>query len=576
MQVVPNTRLEGGIYNEHERHEQHTGDEGGEEYIPGDSALNTRVAVLHEIARRGHIPAGDAERQINSYLLAAAMAVSRKENDDDHIRDRNNNIPLSWFIMPVTDAPHHSLMPDIGDVIHRVLVRDPFPCALSYVVEQSIPRFRHATRHIRYDDSQTVLLTLAMGLLLGLYQGNVKKQRFSRRASLFARIHTLLTSDTPTQTLFCKEHEEIVHLGCMEYMARIPSLYMPVQNALLTEEDATTLGFYKRIPALGDELRQWIDDAEDLPSWEDIQTECAAKVERVSRMKRWVIHTQGKTVTGGAVDGGEGGGGTGQTVRETHAEMSLERITACWDTPMLRNGTDDEYRLLGLSLGLPGTAIQCIQQEVKIHRLPRNLHQIQLESLWRAGKKNERASYLQTRWHVCVRCMITQKASPHKTRLRLDTLTHRLVCSTCLTPDPVSISLVGRVMQYKATHYYLCPQCLTVQPYHGKGEQPWAASHSADQTGLGCALIHGHGAGGARSSTPAQCGWKGGKRKEKCCVCGEIALIQTATRVDHLTGEMLEFHYCQRHAPRTETARQCVNARQMDGVPCKSKKREHY
>jgi hypothetical protein len=519
------------------------------------------VRALHEMARGGHIAAGDAERQINTYLLVAAEAACRRETE---VETLSSALPLSWFVMPVTDAPHYSLMPDIGDVIHRVLVRDPFPCALSYVVEQSIPRFRHATRHIRYDDSQTVLLTLVMGLLLGLYQGSVKKQRFSRRAAVFARIHSLLTADHEAQSLFCAEHEEMVHLACMEYMARVPPVHMPVQNALLTEGDATTLGFYRRIPALADELRQWIDDEESLPTWERIQKECASKVERVSRMKRWVMHPTDKNAGGG-------GGGSTQSTRESHWD---ENMLACWEAPALHSGTDDEYRLLGLSLDLPGTIIQCIQQEVRMHRLPRNLHRIQLESLQRAGRKNVRTSFLQTRWYICMRCMITQKASPHKARLRLDTLTHRLVCTTCLTPDPVSVNLIGRVMQYRNTQFYLCPQCLTVQPYLGAGEQPWAAP--ADE-GVWGACLHVHTGGGARPPPTAVSGaWKTGKRKETCCVCSEHALIQTIARVDHITGEMLDFHYCQRHVPRAEQARKCVNARQLEGAPCRTKKREHY
>jgi hypothetical protein len=52
--------------------------------------------------------------------------------------------------------------------------------------------------------------------------------------------------------------------------------------------------------------------------------------------------------------------------------------------------------------------------------------------------------------------------------------------------------------------------------------------------------------------------------------------VQTALRVDHLTGEMQEFHYCQRHAPRSETARMCVNARQMASFAGRQKKRDYY
>jgi hypothetical protein len=49
-------------------------------------------------------------------------------------------------------------------------------------------------------------------------------------------------------------------------------------------------------------------------------------------------------------------------------------------------------------------------------------------------------------------------------------------------------------------------------------------------------------------------------------VCSELALAHAVRRVDQLTGEMHEFHYCQRHTPRPEAVRLCVNARQLGAL----------
>ena len=502
-----------------------------------------------------------------------------------------NQIPLKWLVLPLTDAPHYSIMPDLGQIIHHVLARDPIPCSLSAVVEQSIPCFRHSSRGIAYHDSQGVLISLAMGLLLGLYQGSgIKKPGFRTRAVLFAHIHRLLVASPEIQTKFCSENEEILLLACMEYLARVPAMYMPVQNKLLAEENSASAGFFKRIPSLCDELRQWLDEyqPETKTFWDGIRTSCASRVERVSRLKRSssCSHHPTKISTGA------------KTNISSHASLSARDISApslaqtryqneleaCWNVPMLHGVTADEYRLFGSGLGIPGIAIQQIQQTIQILPLPGNLKRMQLERLQATGPAMKRSSYLQTRWYICTQCMITsQKQQHHHAKLRLDTLSHRLVCATCLSPDPViAVNMVGRIMVFHKTHYYLCPRCSAVHAYTGGNEQPWAPDggaccHTQRPSNQHQLQPQHHTAGGGAGHTATAPIGKHARRKETCCVCSEHALIYTARRVNHLTGEMTEFHYCQRHVPRTDTARKCVNARQlMNCVSSPHKSRGHH
>ena len=567
MQAVPASRLEGGtntttpaITTTHHFQDALC-------YIPKCPTLDASVQILHSLARTGAISADTAERQINTYLLLPAASESK------HVS--RSGTPLRWFMLPLPDAPHHSLMPDLGYIIHKVLAQDPVPCTLSAVVEQCIPRFRHASPSIPYTDSQTHLISLVNGLLLGLYQGSVKKPRFSIRAGLYASVHTLLTSPPEHQTAFCKANEDIVLLACMEYMARVPPIHMPVQCSALLDGDPTTQGFYRRIPPICDELRQWLDEGESAPSWPAIRGACRTKVEHLSRLKRTAT-AAGPAPTQTSLSAAPTQGGGKKTPLQPpakhsqHAALCTAALKACWSTPLLPSGSADEYHLLGLALSLPGDVIQQVQKETRVFSLPGNLRRMQEESLASTGRSRMRASFLQTRWYICMQCMVHHKTQHHRTRLRLDTLTHRLVCATCLTEDPVAINMVGRVLQYHHTHYYLCPTCLTIQPYQGQKEQPWANKGNAQRC---CCHHHQPGDGkkrGAASDPKPQ------KRKELCCICLEHSLVQTALRVDHLTGEMHEFHYCQRHAPRQDTARMCVNARQMASFAGRQKKRDYY
>lgn len=570
MQFVPARRLEGVISSDSTGSTRtHT----HEKYIASCPRLDEEVKTLHELARAGHIPADTAERQINTYLLAASVKT----------KATSNTLSPKQLMLPLTDAPQPSLMPDLGHIIHQVLAQNPVQCVLSKVVEQCIPRFRHASRPIQYTDSQPILITLIMGLLMGLYQGPVKKPGFMARAATYQRIHWCLTSTPEEQTAFCHKNESIVLLSCMEYMARIPLLHMPVQNAALIEGDTATQAFYRRIPALCDELRQWLDEHQTLPKWSEIHSECTMKLERISRLKR----TSSKHIA------------QNDTLRhfqsQHHKEtylhpthhikkytppadsdslvpVSPQHVLRGWNAPYLPNSNRDEYRLLGLALQAPWEVIHHIQHEVCIQILPENIRRIQEEALAAVDSTRSRATFLQTRWYVCMQCMASGKSHSQRPRLRLDTLTQNLVCATCLSQNPLSINMIGRVLRYHNTHYYWCPSCTTIQPYQAQREQPWARpKHIEPAEGGWCTHRN------PTDKKPRKgSGGKGFKQKGICCICSEHALTQSVTRVDHLTGEMQGFHYCQRHAPRFDAVRKYVNANQMLAFTGRGKKPNCY
>lgn len=547
MQHVPPALLEGG--------DTLTGqtpppNEGSPRYVAGDEALDREIAALHALARVGRLPADAAERHINTYLLLHANTP------------RPPGIPLRWFRMPLTDAPHHSLMPDLGQLVHRILVREPIACALSQVIEQCIPRFRHAARPLRFADSQPVLLMLVTGLLLGLYPGGVKKPGFHTRAALFARLRALMTSTPEEQTAFCARHEPVVLLACMEYMARVLPAFMPAQYRAITAADPAAAAFYRRIPPLTDELRQWVDrdDADGgVAAWQEILEACATRVERVTRLKR----------TAASTHGGEADQRSplpphprppSHTLPPSRESPGALAVQDCWNVPrMARHTPPDEFRLMGATLSLPGELIRRIQEDVQVHPLPANLRQIQLDRLRARGRDRIRASYLQARWPICMHCVATLKpphaSPPPRLQMRLDTLSQTLVCATCLGQQIVHVDMLGRILTYFKTAFYLCPACFTIQPYTGGLEQPWAPEPCCQ-----------HPAASATHTRPC----KGGRRRNTCCACGENALTHSLWRVDHLTGHMQEFHYCQRHAPRHEAARWCVNARQLAALDPKA------
>lgn len=136
-----------------------------QEFIQGCPELDAEVRELHRVARDGLLHFDIAERQINSYLAVAALSDQKQTPG---IRD------LRSMIMSLPDAPHFSLLPDIGHWIRRVLTKTSMQDTLSVFVEQCIPCFRTGARQYPWDETVAVMIQLVGALLLGLYPDLVR------------------------------------------------------------------------------------------------------------------------------------------------------------------------------------------------------------------------------------------------------------------------------------------------------------------------------------------------------------------------------------------------------------------
>ena len=359
-------------------------------YIPDCPDMDEEVQALHDLARNGVISADTAERQINMYLLVASHRKVAHGLPPERLR---------WLLLPITDVPCVGLLPDLGQLIHRILTRDPLQCAISRIMEQCIPSMRHVSRAAyTYQDSHDILLTLVQALLFGTFPNVSKKPGFVTRVALWRRMHYLLTASRQEQTAFLEGHQDMLYLASMEYIARVVPVYMPAQDAFLTGRDAVSAPFFRRIPPLCDEFRQLVDDAIQDESashtpmtWARMQELCAGYVERVSRLKRSHASSSSGTHTGG-------GGGGKDAVRDPIPRGPLPNIIDYWSVPQLHgNPSRDEFRLLGLSLGLNGSVIMQIQRDLQISLLPENLRRLQIQRLLAHSGGEMRTLFLRTR-----------------------------------------------------------------------------------------------------------------------------------------------------------------------------------
>ena len=269
-----------------------------------------------------------------------------------------------------------------------------------------------------------------------------------------------------------------------------------------------------------DELRQTIESNSHSTWWTGIQSQCHNLVERVSRLKR--CHRI-------------------QQNREPSLLLCNENVSQYWDIPLLTNITLDECKIFGMTLSLHGPTLWYLQREIQIHPLPRNLLECQLACLGEGENATKRIAFLKSRRYICMNCLLNHKNNI-QCKLRLDTLTHELICTSCLKNNLLCVNLLGRILRLKKINFILCPCCLSIQQYTGD-EQYWVP-------GSKC-----------KHKEPAKENVL--KTKILCSICSDPALLTPVERVDHLTGVMNQFYYCQRHSPRRETLQNCVNVRQM-------------
>lgn len=161
----------------------------------------------------------------------------------------------------------------------------------------------------------------------------------------------------------------------------------------------------------------------------------------------------------------------------------------------------------------------------------------------RVARAGARQTFLRTRYFLCQTCALQHKACrPQK--LRLDTIRQTLICSNCSNTNVISIDMIGRVLRYKSQSFMLCPGCVRIHPYGGQADlSAWFLDHCGHPE-----LVPPHKALTTRSL---------------CTVCSEPATQHRTELVDHHTGEIRRFSFCQRHTPRHDELARCHNARQL-------------
>lgn len=480
-------------------------------FVSGCPAIDAPINALHTLARTGQIPHDVADRQLNTFLLAAGAGKACQHR--------------ARLVMSIADAPHYTLLPDLGRVLHHILCRDPLPCSLTAVIDQAMPVLTSQSRLPDYQDSQPVLLVLVLAFVLGLFPGpTVKRPSFATRAQLYRAVHLVLTRPPEEQTAFCLSNHSVIALSAMEYVTRILPLYMPCQFRFLQEREECNPVYFRRVPPMCDEFRQSIDDLPRI-EWAGMQATCAGLLERVTRLRKACVKP-----------------GLRQEVGAQRLLLSCGNIAQYWTAPRLQLCSSvDEFRLLGHFLRLQGPVLQHLQRSVILTSLPQNLRRLQEAALARLSRGGLQSTFLRSRHYLCSQCALTNRQG-RQLKIRLDTLQQELVCSVCDGRDVLSVDMIGRILRHHSQSFVLCPVCVRVHQFTEADASMWFSSQCGHQE--------------PRRASQS-------RDKQPCAVCSDPVASGGIERVDATTGEMRRFVFCHRHLPRHDVLVECTNARQL-------------
>ena len=196
-------------------------------------------------------------------------------------------LDLSRLTLLPEDAPQLATLPDLGSVIRSCLVGRQWTATyLHYLLHGCLPCPRPPVKAPQQPDraSTAVCLNLVLATLLGLYPACVKRPPFPVRAALYARVHSLLTSDGDAQAAFALKHQPLLTLALAEYACHVLPAFLPAEFSSLCAAHSVD-AFFSAGPPMFDVFRQdHVDSGSE--SWASLSAAAQDAHERLTRVYR--------------------------------------------------------------------------------------------------------------------------------------------------------------------------------------------------------------------------------------------------------------------------------------------------
>lgn len=120
-----------------------------------------------------------------------------------------------------------------------------------------------------------------------------------------------------------------------------------------------------------------------------------------------------------------------------------------------------------------------LQRHISIHPLPRQVVDLQRESLWILHSACSRRVHAASHIYFCIACAMAGKGLHVK--MRMHSVTGELFCMACPSAGTiVTVNMIGVILKVCSVAYYLCPCCTVLRTWRGDGYDlcPMMHAHS--------------------------------------------------------------------------------------------------
>lgn len=421
-----------------------------------DTALRTRVEHLLELQVQGH----DTQQELDSYLHLANMPCCGLHS------------PMARLL--ITQSEHlvsGSFLPDIGQIVRRLLIRWPDTSVIFKLYQYSMPFVKHnrlnfpPLRHTSVADVAHLMQAIYV-TCLGLHSTSSKRPTWTMRRKIHAFFLYLMQHGTiGDMYIFCQTHVSLVRLALLEHFMHFTHKNMAVETFMmpfLIDSSFDRARVHRLVTFITDNFRQSAlqdTDPQSPINWANIHHRAQQAIERCNRTCKAVPVTRAH-------------------VNTQSQNFDAKLIQIAFRIPQIY--TADLTRLARQY------DLQTLSQLYKIHRhiarypLPIHLQRRQYNFLTGFLKQKYRVTASSTPLlHVCLHCHAALTNNCHNnnytpgtgtqsansvnhdvnTRMRVSYL-QMPVCHTCENNHHVIvINVLGSLVRIGSKYYHFCVDC---------------------------------------------------------------------------------------------------------------------
>ena len=463
-----------------------------------DSSLRERIERLLLLQLQGH----DTQRELDSYLHIANLPWC----SIDHAHAR-------FLITRPDDLVNASNIPDIGQIVRRLLLKWPDNSIIFRMYQYSMPFIKH--NRLNFPSRKMVtradvvhLIQAVLVTCLGLHSPVSKRPTWVTRRKLHAFfLHLLRHGSTSDMYIFCHHNVSLVRLALLEHFVHFTDMEMCVENSIMTfliDANFDRRRVLRLVSFITDNFRQsalQCTSAEQPIDWNVVLHRAQQAIERCNRTCKAIPSPK-------------------------HDSVSLH--PPCFNAATLHTAfSTPQIRPLDIIALSPRFDLRTLANLFRVHShierypLPIYIQHRQYSSMQSAtSTRHDVFSHVKPYLHVCLHCNVVNCDVASNMRV---TYMQNAVCHNCHHNDYVVVlNTLGSLVRIGSHYYHFCVDCLRVHRW------------TSDSTEFSsCAKRP------PRDSPPTK----------KCVVCQRLNGVSTISVVDKRLGLQQAVHLCFKHMP---------------------------